>query len=355
MPPEGNSNKLSIKSYADDGFSTAKGEFTATINPNNIKISSEVDYHVAQGMGAAGVELKYNISPPRVLSFKLLFDNTGVIPDSEQPIKKQVEALHKVIYDYQEAIHSPYFIRVTWGVIDFKGRLIRYETHYTLFQSDGSPIRAEADIAVIEDKGKEDGGQEGEEGSEGEGEGTTECGEEDGKSLAGVAAGNNLSPKDLAKVNGLHGLRLPKLPHIALPNLLALLAALLAMAEAEAKKGAGWLEKKGEKAKKDGEKEGKKAKDAAKKKADAAKKKAEDTKKEKAAAQKKAAEEKEKAEKKVKDKAKKATSLKNQQKKAEKQVKAKVKKGKEIHKAVQGNKAAKVAKGASKLAKDGLL
>ena len=144
-------SKLVIKAYNDDGFASLKGEFSASINPANLKITSAVDYTTSQGMGSASMALRYNVSPPRTLTFKLLFDNTGIIPDSGTNVKDQLEQLRNVVYDFQEELSSPYYIRVIWGVIDFKGKLINLDTSYTMFQADGSPIRAEVDITVLEE------------------------------------------------------------------------------------------------------------------------------------------------------------------------------------------------------------
>jgi len=144
-------SKLSIKAYSDDSFSMQKGEFSASINPKNLKISSSIDYATSQGMGSPSMALRYNVSPPRILTFKLLFDNTGIIPNADADVKTQLESLKNIIYDFQEDINSPYYVRVTWGIIDFKGKLVNLETSYTMFQSDGAPIRAEVDMVIIEE------------------------------------------------------------------------------------------------------------------------------------------------------------------------------------------------------------
>jgi hypothetical protein len=142
--------KMVIKAYADDQFSSEKGEFTAFVNPENIKITSSIDYFIAQGLGVPNVALRYHTSPPSILSFKLLFDDTGVIPDSQSNVPEQLDNLKKLIYDFQEDIHAPYYLRMIWGVIDFKGRLGSLETSYTMFHLDGRPLRAQADIVIIE-------------------------------------------------------------------------------------------------------------------------------------------------------------------------------------------------------------
>ena len=144
-------SKLVIKAYSDESFATEKGEFSASINPANLKIASSVEYEKSQGMGSPSMALRYNVSPPKELSFKLLFDNTGIFPDSDTSVKDQLDALQDLVYKFQENTNSPYYVRVIWGIIDFKGKLVSLETNYTMFKSDGAPIRAEVDIVVLED------------------------------------------------------------------------------------------------------------------------------------------------------------------------------------------------------------
>ncbi|MCG8340109.1 MAG: LysM peptidoglycan-binding domain-containing protein [Cytophagales bacterium] len=143
-------NKLTIKAYKDEKFSSQQGEFTAAINPENLKITSGVDYHTAQGLGVSGTALKYKASLPRVLTFSLLFDGTGIFPDAEKDVEKQVNQLKEVIYNFQGSIHEPYYLRVIWGTIDFQGKLTNLALSYTMFQANGAPIRAQAEVVIVE-------------------------------------------------------------------------------------------------------------------------------------------------------------------------------------------------------------
>lgn len=96
--------------------------------------------------------LRYNTSDPQELSFSLIFDNSGVFVDNKLPVKDQIECLQKVVLDYQKDINEPFFVRVIWGTIDFKGKLKKFNISYTQFQIDGSPIRAEVDMSILEYK-----------------------------------------------------------------------------------------------------------------------------------------------------------------------------------------------------------
>ena len=146
--------RLSFIPYADSSFSSPKGEeFVVTINPSAFKITSRVDYHLSQGMGTGDAKLRYSGSAPKVLSFSLLLDNTGVFPNTEEDITSQLTRLQKVAYDFQEDIHSPYYIRIVWGKLDFHGRLIELNSDFDNFlpvPSEPVPVGGKIDIKVIE-------------------------------------------------------------------------------------------------------------------------------------------------------------------------------------------------------------
>ena len=147
--------KLVIKAYDDNSYGSEKGEFVTTINPTNLKISNKIDYVDSQMMGNPTWALQYNKSQPRILSFSLLFDNTGIFPNSNIDVKQQVKNLEWLIFSNQKDINEPYFVRIIWGDIDFKGKLLRLETSFSMFKNDGSPIRAQADIEIIEHHAEE--------------------------------------------------------------------------------------------------------------------------------------------------------------------------------------------------------
>ena len=145
-------SKLVIKACSDNKFSSFTGEFTTSINPENLMIKSGVAYHTQhQAMGSSSL-LKYRGSPPKLLSFSLLFDNTGIMPGSNTiVVMEQIKQLQDIIYNVQKKNNAPNYIRVIWGQIDFKGRLVDLDIVYSMFQVDGTLLRAEAVISILEE------------------------------------------------------------------------------------------------------------------------------------------------------------------------------------------------------------
>lgn len=143
-------SKLIIKAYSDNKFSTEKGEFTTEMNPSSIKISSNLSYSIANSLGSPSNNIKYNTSLPRILEFSITFDGTGIYNGKKESVSTQVDKLKSLVYDFQDTVKSTYYIRVIWGLLDFKGRLVSMDVSYVMFEANGVPLRAEVDISIIE-------------------------------------------------------------------------------------------------------------------------------------------------------------------------------------------------------------
>jgi hypothetical protein len=143
-------SRLIIKAYSDSNFSEERGAFSTTFNPSDIRISSSLNYNFSTGLGSPSNYVKYNTSPPKILDFVLCFDATGVYNGRKDDVHERVNDLNNLMYDFKEDLKSPYYIRVIWGVVDFKGRLSSMETMYTMFEPNGKPIRAQIEISVVE-------------------------------------------------------------------------------------------------------------------------------------------------------------------------------------------------------------
>ncbi|WP_243575209.1 CIS tube protein [Candidatus Cardinium sp. cByotN1] len=145
-----NVSKLVIKACSDNKFSSFIGEFITSINPENLAITSKVLYDVAKPI--ANPHLAYRGPGPKELSFSLLFDNTGIIPGSNTiAVMEQIKQLQDVAYNVHKTNNAPNYIRIIWGQIDFKGRLSDLDIVYSMWQVDGTLVRAEARIVVLEE------------------------------------------------------------------------------------------------------------------------------------------------------------------------------------------------------------
>ncbi|MFT3933655.1 MAG: LysM peptidoglycan-binding domain-containing protein [Chitinophagaceae bacterium] len=137
--------KLYIISYADPGYNRIIGPpIFALINPETYTYRYRIDFSDTQAPGTSAVALKFNKIPPQEFNFDFLFDGTGVISDDIIPVADQLELFRIRLLQYQGDIHRPYYLKIHWGTLLFKGVLTAMDIEFKLFSPDGSPLRAVA-------------------------------------------------------------------------------------------------------------------------------------------------------------------------------------------------------------------
>lgn len=141
--------KLTIKAYSDPQLSSEAGSYTARVNPEKYRLHYEVVYNKQPAAGSESVPALFDHAPAQELSFELLFDATGAIPNSATDLSAEIKSFLHLVYDYQGNIHQPYYLKLFWGSLVFGARLKQLELSYTLFRPDGSPLRAAASVTFV--------------------------------------------------------------------------------------------------------------------------------------------------------------------------------------------------------------
>lgn len=149
--------KLFVQPYRDSKFTDpipAK-KFSALINPASYSTSYHFEYNDCQAPGTSSVELKFNKIKPQEFNFDFVFDGTGVVKDLSvisigvgNPLEKptsvtdQIDDFKLKIIDFQGDTHRPYYLKIHWGTLLFKGVLNQMDLEFKLFGVDGAPLRA---------------------------------------------------------------------------------------------------------------------------------------------------------------------------------------------------------------------
>jgi hypothetical protein len=143
--------KLYIVSYSDPEYNNIVGPpFFALMNPETYSYKYKIEFCETQAPGTSGVALKFNKMPPQEFNFDFLFDSTGVISSvltPSAPVADQLDDFRHKILQYQGDIHRPYYLKIHWGTLLFKGVLTSMDIEFKLFKPDGSPVRAIAKCA----------------------------------------------------------------------------------------------------------------------------------------------------------------------------------------------------------------
>jgi nucleoid-associated protein YgaU len=139
--------KMVIVSYTKSDFTGKAGQYTVLVNPEKYTQSLDVTYDEDGAPGSKNTALKFSKMPPAELKFELIFDATGTIDGSPTDLATEIAAFQKVVYDYDGTMHEPRYLMLYWGKMKFGARLTSLSYNYTLFASNGAPLRAKADVS----------------------------------------------------------------------------------------------------------------------------------------------------------------------------------------------------------------
>lgn len=138
---------MKIYGYDDGQYKKKNSEYIVMINPESLKWDREIMYNEQQAPDSGGSSKKYKYTPGYKLSFDIIIDGTGVVDSSRTNCMKEIKALQNVVYTYKGKTHRPNFVVIHWGGdITFHGVLTNFDTNYTLFKPNGSPLRAKISL-----------------------------------------------------------------------------------------------------------------------------------------------------------------------------------------------------------------
>ncbi|HZH73755.1 MAG TPA: hypothetical protein VFD91_14760 [Mariniphaga sp.] len=146
----GQFEKLYIIPYSSPDYSLtsiAAPPFFALINPETYSYKYKIEFCDTQAPGTSGVALKFNKMLPQEFNFDFLFDGTGIIKGvlpAIVPVTEQLDLFRHQVLEYSGEIHRPYYLKIHWGTLLFKGVLTAMDIEFKLFSPDGSPLRASA-------------------------------------------------------------------------------------------------------------------------------------------------------------------------------------------------------------------
>jgi hypothetical protein len=177
---EHNSNVDSGSSVLSNFVNNAIGDskiFEVQINPDKYQKKYNIIYNKTQAQGQHRPSQNFHLVEGENLTLTFTLDGTGVIPASVTDlgsaissvatgvadlasrsvglggftdtgyVTHRIEALKKVVYDFNPNAHEPPTVIVTWGdVPPFQGKLLDLQVTYTLFNPNGAPLRADIQL-----------------------------------------------------------------------------------------------------------------------------------------------------------------------------------------------------------------
>ncbi len=120
-------------------------EIRVLFNPKEYELSKQTPWreHVIQGLDSPAVQ--FTTGERQVLAMELFFDTT----DDNSDVRSHTEKVEKLML-VDADLHRPPLVMFSWGRMKFKGVLEDLAQRYTMFLSDGTPVRAVLNVILRE-------------------------------------------------------------------------------------------------------------------------------------------------------------------------------------------------------------
>ena len=154
--------QLVITGYKNIKFSERIGTYELQLNPSEIKIKiGDISSDGIKDKGAGGNEIssKPPIYRQRTLDIIFTIDNTGAVPNKPDGmgffgsgnLLDSIKTLEKIAIDEVHSEHRPPYVRISWGPdFSFLGSVSSYNYDYTFFNADGTPLRANITLKIVD-------------------------------------------------------------------------------------------------------------------------------------------------------------------------------------------------------------
>lgn len=149
-------SKLKITGFRDREMKHRVGELTAMYNPSSLALDYQTEYRIDDFINSVKQSNHYRKARPGGLTLELIFD--GSLPGNSVPVDMQLSALRELVCEVDPGTGEPHFLQVSWGTLRwnglgyFAGRMTSLAVRYTLFDRDGSPLRAQATLTLSADE-----------------------------------------------------------------------------------------------------------------------------------------------------------------------------------------------------------
>jgi nucleoid-associated protein YgaU len=152
MPEPESEPKLKIIGYDSPQGSPEQnksGEFVVDFNPSVFNISNTINYQPTQALTKPGGDPTFQRIPPVTISITFTIDGTGAtkgdlsMGDQKEYVRKKIIDLRTVTGSaINGKIHRPNYLAIVWGKIYIECVITSLNITFTLFDREGTPLRA---------------------------------------------------------------------------------------------------------------------------------------------------------------------------------------------------------------------
>lgn len=127
--------------------------YLVQFNPESFTIQSSIKHYPEQAAGSNAKEQQQNVETAREFTFEFLIDGTGASGEKRE-VQAEIKLFQSTV-EYKGELHRNSFLLLVWGTFIVTTVLKKLEIKYTMFRSNGTPLRAVLNTTFVEHTVKE--------------------------------------------------------------------------------------------------------------------------------------------------------------------------------------------------------
>ncbi len=143
----------------DTGQPNGKVRLECQFNPTEFAIEKQVEWSSKPLAGRNSPDLDFGGGHAATFSLSLLFDTTRDGTSFERDVRKYTNELLKLTMLRKQggAVLRPPMVRFSWGSLElFMAVVTKVKVNYILFQANGVPVRAKAEVSFLQEDDTDD-------------------------------------------------------------------------------------------------------------------------------------------------------------------------------------------------------
>ncbi|MES2004837.1 MAG: LysM peptidoglycan-binding domain-containing protein [Bacteroidota bacterium] len=148
--------KVKIESFKDPDCNQAmpNGTIEAFINPKEYTKSIKIDYTKKSVINDSQPTWVFSkVSSENLTLGEFIVDGTGLVNNNatinNQDVDGYIKKFQDIVSKYNGETHGPPYLKITWGKLLFVCVCQSFNVKYTLFKPDGTALRAEITLGLI--------------------------------------------------------------------------------------------------------------------------------------------------------------------------------------------------------------
>ncbi len=143
--------KIKIESFKDAACTESIAVVYAFINPKEYSRSVNLNFNQEKIVGDSQSTYVFaNYGEEKLDLGDIIVDGTGLVNMSNnKDVDAYIKKFQGVVCDYIGELHRPPFLKITWGKLSVICFCESFHVTFTLFNPDGTPLRAKIKLGLI--------------------------------------------------------------------------------------------------------------------------------------------------------------------------------------------------------------